>query len=88
MGKNDIITKNLKVANQSLTHMGNLDMGKIPTPTKDIVTKNLKAANQSLIHMGNLAMGKLPILTRVVMESLTVTKKNPTEGMERVLLNT
>ena len=55
MGKKDIVTKNLKAANQSLTHMGNLAMGKLPSPTKDIVTRNMKAANQGLIHMENLA---------------------------------
>ena len=88
MGEKDIVTKNLKAANQSLTHMENLAMGKLPTPTKDIVTRNLKAANQSLIHMENLAMEKLPTPTKVVMESPTVTKKFPTEGMKRVLLNT
>ena len=91
--KKAIATRNLKEANQNLTHTENMDMGKNLMPSRadmesPTVIKNPKAANQSLTHTGNMGMGKNLMPSRADMESPMVTTKVHTGVMARVLLNT
>ena len=82
----ELSSKGQKAVRVNLTHM--VQRASLAIFLVVIATRSQKAANQNLIHTENRVMGKVPMPTRVGMGNLMATKKEHTEDMARVLLNT